>query len=333
MNTLCKGVLNGIHFLMFSLLVACNALPSSAPPTREIMPSDSFELLWSRSEIESYNIAGVERNEIFVRIWEDNVFILNWDRTWPQSHTFKKFDLLTDEVKWEVPLQNRTSAISSNSHHIYSSWYIGTPDRKPPGLECGGMIGDPKWDPGCDAIQVDAFDMVSGDITWSQVYTSMASIAHMFADDSLLKISGSGGQGAYEADLTIDAFTGDLMVGKDFEEFSKPDYAPLLFAVRISPSSIVSNFAAGEGIVYFLTTNGELWAVDESEGMILGKQRFAGAENQTMSVLGNFRVTAEKNIVVVYLDDSRQLFAFRFLPERRCASRKRGKRWISFAEK
>lgn len=303
--------------LIGSLLVACDrpSFPSSTLPTRVAMPSSSFEPLWSRSEVESYLVSGTKREEIFLYIWDESAIILTWNRTWNEPHTFKKLDLLTGEVIWEAPLRSRADAVSSNSHHVYSSRYLGASYRRPPELDCGGHLGDPKWDPGCDAIRVDAFDRASGDITWSQTYTSMASIAHMTSEDSLLKISGSGGKGTYEASLTIDAFTGDLISisYERLEKFSEPDYTGLLLRAGISPSTVVSNFATDGEIVYFLTANGKLWAIDKNAGVARGELRF-GPEDQTLNPLDDFKVVAEKSIVIVYLRDSQQLFAFRFGP-------------------
>lgn len=81
-----------------------------------------------------------------------------------------------------------------------------------------------------------------------------------------------------------------------------------------SDDVVYSNVIADRGIVYFLTEQAELKAVDAQTGQIIASVQFvpdAAQEHLTQSYL--YSVAASNGIVVVYLGDSRQLFAFRFL--------------------
>lgn len=74
----------------------------------------------------------------------------------------------------------------------------------------------------------------------------------------------------------------------------------------------VGNIAASYGVVYFLTEDGRLMAVDATTGAPLGIFYFAPAP-QALETFDYF-IAAQADLLGVYLGDSRQLFIFRFAP-------------------
>lgn len=77
--------------------------------------------------------------------------------------------------------------------------------------------------------------------------------------------------------------------------------------------SSYGNVAASNGVAYFLTVKAELKAVDVQTGKTLATVTFKPTTPQEKLEFGRvYSVAASDDIVVVYLGDSWQLFAFRF---------------------
>lgn len=81
-------------------------------------------------------------------------------------------------------------------------------------------------------------------------------------------------------------------------------------------SDVASNIALGDdSIIYFLTSDAELHAVDADSGELLDSIAFSGSGDERQANMLDyhtypFSVTASENMVVVYFGDSAQLFAF-----------------------
>jgi outer membrane protein assembly factor BamB len=77
-------------------------------------------------------------------------------------------------------------------------------------------------------------------------------------------------------------------------------------------NSVVSNLAMGDNaVVYFVTEEAHLVAVDGHTGQELGRVEFGTAATTDQSTA--YDVTASQDFVLVYMGDGRKLFAFRFL--------------------
>ncbi len=76
--------------------------------------------------------------------------------------------------------------------------------------------------------------------------------------------------------------------------------------------SVVSNLAIGDNaVVYFVTEEAQLLAVDGHTGQELGRVEFGTTATTDQSTA--YDVTASQDFVLVYMGDGRKLFAFRFL--------------------
>jgi hypothetical protein len=90
-------------------------------------------------------------------------------------------------------------------------------------------------------------------------------------------------------------------------------------------SGIVSNIANDGGVAYFIilepgsswggdsAENAQLVAIDIRTGKMLGSVNFEPPGIQSGWGNYHYHVAASNDIVLVYLGDSRQLFAFRYL--------------------
>jgi outer membrane protein assembly factor BamB len=81
---------------------------------------------------------------------------------------------------------------------------------------------------------------------------------------------------------------------------------------------VASNISSSENVVYYLTTQAQLKAVDIRTGEMIGTIDFTPSLYELSPLdLSNrpFNVAAYDKTVVVYFGDSRQLFTFRFLPD------------------
>jgi hypothetical protein len=82
-----------------------------------------------------------------------------------------------------------------------------------------------------------------------------------------------------------------------------------------SAEGVYSNVSVSNGIAYFLTEKAQLVAVDTRIGQTVASlQLEPETPQERLTQQRGYNVAANGNVVVIYLEDSRQLFAFRFLP-------------------
>lgn len=80
------------------------------------------------------------------------------------------------------------------------------------------------------------------------------------------------------------------------------------------PNNVISNVAVSDGIAYYLTLDLYLRAVDAQSGELLDKVKFQ--PSNTINIEENhYFVAADNSNVVIYLDDTNQLFSFHFTSE------------------
>ncbi len=111
-------------------------------------------------------------------------------------------------------------------------------------------------------------------------------------------------------------FTDNIVVGKTGEGVGRAfglerTTGTLLW---LSNALAYSNVAVSNGVAYFLSDKAELRVIDVRTGQILATATFEPTTPQPELEQGHvYNIAASRDIVVVYLGDSRQLFAFRFL--------------------
>jgi outer membrane protein assembly factor BamB len=154
----------------------------------------------------------------------------------------------------------------------------------------------------CEAVQ--ATNLETGELLWRTSYDFC--ISHpVIVIDNLLIINPSMHYGDI---LALDKSTGEIVW-------------------RYDDSPIVSNVTFGNTpdgqVVYFMTFDSKLLALDANNGDTLGEVEFVPTRNSSTGFLYDpesiftrypFYVTASKDVVIILLGDSRQLFVFRYMP-------------------
>jgi len=258
--------------------------PSINPRTLE---STDFYTLWTRENIKLQPQSPAARP--FLEIVNDCLLLVD------SHNSLQCIDIQSGETHWQKRISASGTNVTSNEDLIFVSSSTRT--------HCA------TYTPQCDVIKVVAYDVLSGEIRWSNTYEGMGTVTQTSADASTLLIVGGGGHGTYGAKITIDVNTGSS---------SRKETSPFLASYEPSLSlptkeRIVSNTAIANDIAYFIMENTTLSAMDINTEQSLSSANFE--PRQSPLTLGNlFQVAAHNNIVVVYLGDSKQLFTFRFMP-------------------
>jgi outer membrane protein assembly factor BamB len=136
-----------------------------------------------------------------------------------------------------------------------------------------------------------AVDTDTGTINWQSGANYAVSQPPMISHNVIVARAG-------EAKFLGLAFGVDATTGRTLWEYQK----------------IIGNVAVDGNVAYFLTQEVQLWAVDIRTGDRLGVVRFS-PDAYPDSVNNPYHVAASNGIVVVYLGEGQQMFAFRFSPE------------------
>ncbi len=210
-------------------------------------------------------------------------------------------DTQSGQTTWEIAMNGAGDDIANNETFIF----IASIFR----VRCGHP-----YTPECDAIEVIAYDISSGEIAWSNVYHGILTIDHMLANESWLRITGGGGHGSYSANIIIDAITGE----RHQREKSEPSISTsiplkeLLPTVITANKDIVSNVAITDDGYYFITDDAVLWAIDKTTEQVIGKVSFEPASPTLDGWSNDYQVAAQNEIVTAYFGDSQQLFVLHF---------------------
>jgi outer membrane protein assembly factor BamB len=154
----------------------------------------------------------------------------------------------------------------------------------------------------CEAIQ--ATNLETGQLLWRTPYDFCISHPVIVTEDVLI-IMPSGNYGYV---LALDKLTGKIIW-------------------RYDDSPIVSNITLGKShddhLVYFLTFDSKLLALDTNSGDVVGEIQFAPVKTSSSDFYYKpeavffrypFYVTSSNDIVSVFWGDSRQLLVFRYTP-------------------
>lgn len=133
---------------------------------------------------------------------------------------------------------------------------------KPPVLKCLNLAtGEIKW-------QVE--DVGVHAATHNSRFMGLQVVDQIVADESIVGIRGGGGHGAYTTALSIDVETGERLSYVEIPEASGPNYQALL-ALAESRGDVVSNLEVEDGIIYFMTADATLWAIEQESGRLAGR--------------------------------------------------------------
>jgi outer membrane protein assembly factor BamB len=282
--SLCAG---GLYFLL-------------RQPQRRILESTpALTEIWMLPGVKIERLVNPYLSFYYLMVHNNHAIFLG--RRFLEPPQLQSLYLFNGDVLWQagIPasIHGRPWAIVSNARFIY----IGFLDSPAEGYQFEER----------GSVRLAAYDIESGDLVWNRVYQGLAIITSISATGQEEVTFGGGfGHTGVPVEYTIDAQTGDV-ISYHIMGLS----ASQLHSLPLSlDREVVSNIALSKGILFFLTEDALLWAVDEDTGEILGSVQFT-PNNLRFNVPYDHHVAATSEFVIVYLGDSRQLFAFRFSPE------------------
>ena len=306
-------------------------------PKRHAAESISFTQIWEYEGVVISTISKTDREhpEIFM-FTDDNGLILIKRSLLGSNSSLQKLNLLTGETEWQEKLNESPSAAARNSKYIYVSTVPPEARRS----ELGG------------AVEITAYYSSTGQIAWRRKYVGegITGVSQMVADEFIVSMIGGFGHGEYDNSLSINAINGDevsyqpiadnnfinMPSGQAVHYFQLEELSNSLLLIQpalkkiyaYDPSinstlwdleipNIVSNIAIENNTIFFLTDDAALWSVNGKTGDPLATLTFE-SKNSVISLSNGYPfrhyIIASDDIVVVYLGDSHQLFAFHFSP-------------------
>lgn len=260
-------------------------------------------------------------------------------------NSLQRINSITGEIVWQQELDPAVAEITNNSEYVIVSFLT----RKHAQFDSAynNLIS-----PG--AIKVTAYDIGTGTAVWTGIYSGFSYTSYMDANEEIIGIHGHNGHGAFPDDIFIDARTGDITeeklagfgsdknVPSELSEMGirslrweklangtfivatggrlygyNPDLESTLWEINTGLG--VTDFAVDQGIIFFLTDEATLWAVDETSGQRLGNVQFtnnAFSDEDPIANWGIYLVSADDGTVVIFSRETQYLLVFRFFPQK-----------------
>jgi hypothetical protein len=286
--------------------------PADKKPLYRPVELSSFTHVNSFKDISTWD----DYNEIPILILDDTVFIAGniqkREDDWSINVDLLSADINTGHVNWQA--QTGSSFLLKDEKHIFAE---AISDYGPAGMA--------------------AYDINTGELDWETRfdYEYAAGIGHVALTETDLTVETyHHGKDAF---YILDKETGEIKeVRKDTGRYGvdealtyndivleKQGYGipdPIIARNRNDGSivwrfddPVVSNIAVGGPITYFLTKDVKLIALDTETGEVLGTLSFAPGFSHDFDFTNtSLIVAADKDIVAVYFEDSKQLSIFRF---------------------
>lgn len=289
--------------------------------------SPGFSTLWTLSDV-TLNTTSGQREDgsaIFLLIQDESLVFVERQRF---GGTFlKNLNLQNGKLRWQTNIKSnqRALAIVNDLQRVYIGY------SKTPADSNGSTRG---------SMTISAYDLTSGQLTWSRSYEGISVISKMSLSNSTIVVSGGSGHGAFYGRYLLNADTGKIISSTLSETPIKQGSDRIAFLQRerangdayvvrttknriyaldtvnnivmwqIDEAKLASNFSLSNGIVYFLTQDAELLALDAKSGEPIGNVVFEpGYLSQTIPL--NHHVSTNNEVAAVYIADSRSLSVFR----------------------
>lgn len=307
-----------ISFLLFQVNAFVKYKYGSEPGAalREVESLESLDLLWSFNLKIDGPLAGscderrywlytqldAEHNQLILPIWDGKIPLI------PRVY-LSGLDLETGQTNWSTWINKSYSSYSINGN----STRIIVVERGPePSL--GSCSPDLYY---CESARILAYDIETGEEVWSRLQSNMYNADTLCVGEEIVSIEGISTRSTHQEKFSLDAMTGDKIPFQDlYPNATNSDLESSRHIARIIEEMGIDGFGSdyvNQGKYLYLLTryNKTLWVLNRETSEIVGKAEFTGE-----SLVGNrsdFTVLADNNYVVVYLGDSQQVFAFRFL--------------------
>lgn len=274
------------------------------------------------------------KEEVFIMLIDEEIIFYD------KVLSLIRMNLLTNVTRWQQGLTKPINAITDNGKLIFAAQN----NQKSAVYDAEKLI-----EPG--SIKVTAYNVHSGAIEWSSSYQGIQFVSRIHVNEDVLVISGDNGHGAYPDGITLDLNSGkkviaDFQTFDDYESFidissekrvypdriMKLNDDSLIFYAEDRISALIqskirwskeapnlaSNIGYANEVVFFLTVEGTLQALDFQTGDLLGYVSFEPENSSNYVQLSNYGVprnfiAASNDIVIVHFSDTQQIFVFRFL--------------------
>lgn len=296
------GVLLSVTVFGFVAIFIMNLTWFGGMTNRRIEDIQAFDELWNMS-INLQTIDVVNENEftpnVFVSVHDEAVVY--------QAKELIGVDKNTGEIIWQKDMRS-PHQISSDASRIYlisrNDTSRTTPKRCDPDL------------PICESIYVTALEANSGKSLWTNTYANMFHVDKFFSDGDTATLLGSGSHGAYTSRISIFTESGAEMLFQQDTPISSSSSQWNISYTRFmekklgyEPFEIIAAISTDDNSFFLTKSDSSLWAIENNSNEVVGRVEFSG----TPFVFGDinrFALGAEDNVVVVYLGDSNQMFAF-----------------------
>lgn len=284
-------------------------------PLREVESIESFELLWhSELKAERASVGLCTGNDYWVFMQLDEIHnqvilpVSGRKYLIATNVYLAGFDLDTGQNRWRTPLKTGLFSIAGNSSNIF----IVKRGPDPPQVLC-----DPDLHY-CEAVKILSYDIDTGEEVWSTSQSNMNSAGTLCVNDAVVSIVGNATRSNYQEKVSLNAATGERISFKDLpSNNASSDFESarlILKELGIDPSDLWGRYALEGKYLYFLTSQDKtLWVVNRETPKIMGKVEFSGEPFAGGNFYNQFAIASVNDYVVVYLGDSQQLFAFRYL--------------------
>ncbi len=322
-----KVTIIGALSIFVLIIWIVNSIPDTPTPVQHYVVSSEtpkFQEIWSLNNI--YYPGG----SMLLTATGNDVFFLGRSDQYKRLYSIIQLDLMTGQVKRTIKVSRDVQTIASDDQFIYV------------GIRSDGKILRDDLD---GAAQVVAYDLVSGTQVWSERFRGARSIASITPQGRRIFVTTPDAMNEYHY---LDVSTGRIVSSSNEYDSAinnqqtkwwlRPTF-PLLLndGVYVGQTGMVgivygfepedrnllwqsedntySNVAVSDGIAYFLTGYAELVALNVHNGQVVGQiQLLPDVAQDQLPQYYPYNVAASGDIVVVYMGDSFQLFAFRFLP-------------------
>lgn len=235
----------------------------------------------------------------FLEINPDAIYYLNVSRNFlGQDWTLRKQRIDGGKILWEQNIASPVRVAQMRNNKIF----VITSKQTACGLE---------WKPECESIIVTSYDANDGQQIWAKTYDGLLNVEMVEIDDSSMKIHGSSNRGNFRATYLIDATNGDFLQSTDsqyglkemIDVFSNPQ--PLSEILDYTP---ISNIVSQNGFTYFVSDESQLLVITEDTNTVFASAEFV--PNKFFVPPNTITVLVEESKIIVYFEDSRQLFTF-----------------------
>jgi hypothetical protein len=229
----------------------------------------------------------------------------------PQAETLISLDMVSGVTNWEAAVPNHsTMTLYDDTFYVLAYDWLDV-------LEDAPNSDDPRW-PNCKfggKAALVTYDPNTGEQLWGYVYRGVDSYALTF-DDQSVYLTGSGDHGSSRSLAQIDADTGELLYldcykWPDEKEIPYPptydgDQSPLQYYSVYDPENEFDTRRYGQELS-FIVHGTRLDIMEGDSDKVLGSLYFDGADLTSWMM----DVVVKDDVVVIYLQDSDQLYSFR----------------------